>query len=125
MDSFLCPRARRAGLACEGVSIMFHAPKMNIFWVVGASVGLYLLDWITGYFFCIRYCPTLRMTRLGETAVEVVFKHPPGQAAKGAKQRTTTSVNSPRPAPPRPAPPRPPKKEENPRCPASTCQITH
>ena len=61
-----------------GICIMFHAPKTNIFWVLGPSVVLYLLDYIAGYVFCIRYCPTLKLTRLGETAVEIVFEHPPG-----------------------------------------------
>ena len=61
-----------------GISIMFHAPKTNIFWLLGVSVCLYLLDYVTGYVFCIRFCPTLKLTRLGETAVEIVFEHPPG-----------------------------------------------
>ena len=43
---------------------------------MGITVGLYFLDWVTGYFFAIHYCPTLKMTRLGETAVELVFEHP-------------------------------------------------
>jgi len=61
-----------------GIAVAFHAPATNVFWVVGVCVCLYLGDWLVGYFLCIRYCPTLKMTRLGETAVEVVFQHPKG-----------------------------------------------
>jgi ferric-chelate reductase len=64
--------------AVWGLSIMFHAPATNIFWVMGACVCLYLGDWLVGYFVGIRYCPTLKMTRLGASAVEIVFEHPPG-----------------------------------------------
>jgi len=64
--------------AVWGLSIMFHAPATNIFWVMGACVCLYLGDWLVGYFVGIRYCPTLKMTRLGGSAVEIVFEHPPG-----------------------------------------------
>ena len=61
-----------------GFCIMFHAPATNIFWVMGACVMLYVGDWLAGYFFGIRHCPTLKMTRLGGSAVEIVFEHPPG-----------------------------------------------
>ena len=64
--------------AVWGLSIMFHAPATNIFWVMGACVCLYLGDWSVGYFVGIRYCPTLKMTPLGESAVEIVFEHPQG-----------------------------------------------
>ena len=56
---------------------MFHAPATNIFWIMGACVFLYLGDWL-GYFVGTFYCPTLMMTPLGESAVEIVFEHPRG-----------------------------------------------
>lgn len=64
--------------AVWGLSIMFHAPATNIFWVMGACVFLYLGDWLVGYFVGTFYCPTLMMTPLGESAVEIVFEHPRG-----------------------------------------------
>ena len=44
--------------AVWGLSIMFHAPATNIFWVMGACVFLYLGDWLVGYFVGTFYCPT-------------------------------------------------------------------
>mmetsp|Transcript_27659 Transcript_27659/g.68062 ORF Transcript_27659/g.68062 Transcript_27659/m.68062 type:complete len:715 (-) Transcript_27659:210-2354(-) len=64
--------------AVWGVALCFHAPATRVALVMGISVGLYGADWLCGYFFAIHYCPTLKMTRLGEAAVEVVFEHPPG-----------------------------------------------
>ena len=62
--------------AVWGVCLCAHAPATRVAWVMGITVGLYFLDWVTGYFFAIHYCATLKMTRLGETAVELVFEHP-------------------------------------------------
>ena len=65
--------------AVWGLSIMFHAPATNIFWVMGACVCLYLGDWSVGYSSSILDVPeVLKMTPLGESAVEIVFEHPQG-----------------------------------------------
>ena len=65
------------------VSICFHAPKRHIAFIMGCTVGCYCLDWTLGYFMSIHYCATLKMTRLGVSAVEIVFEHPPGFTNRG------------------------------------------
>ena len=57
---------------------MFPAPARGCVWVSGPWVGPYLGDLLVGHCVGIRYCPTLKMTRLGGSAVEIVFEHPPG-----------------------------------------------
>ncbi|KAK3286362.1 hypothetical protein CYMTET_6084 [Cymbomonas tetramitiformis] len=66
-----------------GISICFHAPKMHIAYIMGCAVGCYVLDWTVGYFMAIHFCPSLQMTRLGATAVEIAFEHPPGFINRG------------------------------------------
>lgn len=66
-----------------GFAICFHAPKMHIAYIMGCATGCYALDWIVGYFLAIHFCPILQMYRLGATAVEVVFEHPPGFVNRG------------------------------------------
>ncbi|KAK3283811.1 hypothetical protein CYMTET_8506 [Cymbomonas tetramitiformis] len=66
-----------------GISICFHAPKMHIGYIMGCAVGCYVLDFIYGYFMAIYFCPTLKMTRIGATAVEIAFEHPPGFVNRG------------------------------------------
>ncbi|KAK3237620.1 hypothetical protein CYMTET_52321 [Cymbomonas tetramitiformis] len=61
-----------------GISICFHAPKMHIAYIMGCAIGCYALDWTVGYFTAIHFCPSLQMTVLGATAVEIAFEHPPG-----------------------------------------------
>lgn len=66
-----------------GISICFHAPVMRIAYIMGIAVGIYMVDWVVGYFTAIHFCPTLKMTRLGITAVEIVFEHPQGFVNRG------------------------------------------
>ena len=60
-----------------GVSICFHAPARWIGVIMGLAVGLYVLDWLYGYFFQISYAQTLDFKRIG-SSVQVTWEHPPG-----------------------------------------------
>ena len=66
-----------------GVSICFHAPARWIGLIMGLSVGLYVLDWLYGYFFKISYVQTLKFKRIG-SSVQVTWEHPPGFKSEGS-----------------------------------------
>ena len=61
-----------------GITIMFHAPRMQIIYLMGVPVILYLLDWVYG-FFARTYLvdKAVNFTRL-DCGVELTFKHPSG-----------------------------------------------
>ena len=66
-----------------GLSICFHAPTQHIGVIMGTAVGVYLIDWLYGYFFAIKYLETLWFKRLG-SAVEISWENPPGFVNHGA-----------------------------------------
>ena len=58
------------------VTLCFHAPKTHIAYIIGSACCVWAVDWLVGFFYSSRYCETLKMKRLGETAVEIQFRHP-------------------------------------------------
>ena len=67
-----------------GITIMFHAPKMQIIYLMGVPVILYLLDWIYGFFARTYFVDkAVSFTRL-DCGVELTFKHPVGFKTCGA-----------------------------------------
>ena len=50
---------------------------------MGLAVGLYVLDWLYGYFFQISYAQTLDFKRIG-SSVQVTWEHPPGFKSEGS-----------------------------------------
>lgn len=66
-----------------GVSICFHAPARWIGLIMGLVIGLYVLDWLYGYFFKISYAQTLDFKRIGRS-VQVTWEHPPGFKSEGS-----------------------------------------
>lgn len=60
-----------------GFSICFHAPMMDIAWLVGVPLGMYVVDYIYGTFFRTYKIVDSTFTRL-ECGVELTFDHPPG-----------------------------------------------
>ena len=66
-----------------GIALCFHAPQRHIAIVMGIAVGVYVLDYLYGFFFAIHHLPTLRFTRIGK-AVEVTWENPPGFVSSGS-----------------------------------------
>lgn len=65
------------------LSILFHAPEQNIFWIIGSAFLVYVVDWLYGVFCATHLVPSARFVRL-ESAVMVRFPKPPGFDFKGA-----------------------------------------
>ena len=64
------------------LALCFHAPTQHISKIMGAAVGVYLVDYVYGLFVRVHFVPTLTLRRLS-TAVEVTFKNPTPDFNKG------------------------------------------
>ena len=66
-----------------GITICFHAPLMDIAWLMGVPVGMYLADLLLGSIWRTYRVDTSIFYRL-ENGVELTFEHPPGFQWHGA-----------------------------------------
>jgi len=66
-----------------GITICFHAPLMDIAWLMGVPVGMYLADMLIGSVWRTYRVDTSIFYRL-ENGVELTFEHPPGFHFQGA-----------------------------------------
>ncbi|KAG7367856.1 FAD binding protein [Nitzschia inconspicua] len=64
-------------------ALCFHAPKRNVFWIVGTPLVIYWVDWLFGLLINTRMAPSARFVRL-ESAVMIRLKKPKGFELKGA-----------------------------------------
>lgn len=60
-----------------GIALMFHAPMMHIFWLVGIPIAIYILDWIIGLFGKTYRVESTHFRRL-ENACAMHFANPEG-----------------------------------------------
>ncbi|CAM9852544.1 unnamed protein product, partial [Heterosigma akashiwo] len=65
-----------------GLVICFHAPTQHIGMIMGSALGVYLADYIYGFFAKLHYIPTLNMRRLAG-AVAVQFENPDPSFGRG------------------------------------------
>jgi ferric-chelate reductase len=64
-------------------ALCFHAPKRNVFWIVGTPLVIYWIDWVFGLIINTRVAPSARFVRL-ESAVMIRLKKPNGFKLKGS-----------------------------------------
>ena len=64
-------------------ALCFHAPKRNVFWIVGTPLVIYWVDWFWGMFKTTKMAPSARFVRL-ESAVMIRVKKPEDFELKGA-----------------------------------------
>ena len=70
------------------ISLALHAPSQHIGWIMGLTLGIYLVDYAYGFFMRMHHLDTLHMTRLG-SAVVVTWPDPPGFRNMGGRERET------------------------------------
>ena len=66
-----------------GLALVFHAPAVNIFYVVGSAMLVYLLNYFLGMYFKTFLVPSTIFRKL-DTGVSLSFYNPKGFELKGA-----------------------------------------
>lgn len=66
-----------------GIALCFHAPEMQIFWLMGVPVVIYLIDAAIGLYFRTWMIESTLFFRL-DSGSAMQFANPPGFELKGA-----------------------------------------